>query len=97
MSDLDILRLLALAFVLFLVWCAFCACLLAVYRLVARIVRAARHGAHDAWEWTAETVLGLAELGPIDADPELYAARAAAVERHRITVDRDGRRVEVSR
>lgn len=96
MSDLDILRLLFLAGLLFIVWCIACACLLVVSRLVVRAARAAGHGAHDAWEWTAEWALGLAELGPIDADPELYAARAAAAERHRITVDRDGRRVGVS-
>lgn len=97
MSDLDILRLLVLAGLLFVVWCAFCACLLAAYRLLARAVRAARHGARDVWEWAAETVLGLDELGPIDADPDLYAARAAAVDHHRITVGRDGRRVGVIR
>ena len=97
MAESTLLLCLLLLIVAFIVWCAACACLLAVSRLLSRTTRATAHGTADAWHWADVWVrYALTELGPIDADPDLYAARAAAADHHRITVDRDGRRVEVS-
>lgn len=72
------LALLLLFIVGFILWAAFCAALLAIIRGAVATARAARHLAHDAWEQVAVWVLVVAtQAGPMDADPDSYAARAA--------------------
>jgi hypothetical protein len=45
--------------------------------------RAAGHAAHEVWEWAAAWVLvAVTAAGPLDADPDSYSARSAALPHH---------------
>jgi hypothetical protein len=79
-DDRTVLALLLLLIVGFIVWCAFCAALLALTRAVSATARVTGRLVHEVWEWAAAWVLVVAtQAGPMDADPDSYAARVDAL------------------
>lgn len=82
-DDRTVCALVLLFGIALVVWFLFCAALLAITRALSATARAAGHAAHEAWEWAAAWVLvAVTWAGPLDADPDSYAARSAALPMH---------------
>lgn len=80
MDDRTLLALLLFLLVGLILWAAFCAALLVLIRAASATARAAGHLAHEVWEQVAVWVLVVAtQAGPMDADPDSYAARIDAL------------------
>lgn len=83
MDDRTVCAVVLLFGIALVVWFLFCAALLAITRALSATARAAAHVAREAWEFTVAWVLvAVTAAGPLDADPDTFAARSAALPLH---------------